>query len=276
MHGREKEAEAAMKRIESLSDEKDAPMPDQSKAIEISPRNDIGFFALAWVLFRQMPKRSVLGACLMISQSFLYNAIFFTYALVLANVYHVGESTIPLYFIAFCVGNLLGPLLIGPLFDTLGRRIMISGTYLISGILLAATAWAFDANLLSGLSQTLCWSVVFFFASAGASAGYLTVSEVFPLEVRAKAIAVFFAIAQCFGALGPNIYGGLVNSHRGLFVAYLVGAGVMIIGGLAEVFLGVDAERKSLEDVATPLSALDPKTRRAPQMPRPRLAKASR
>jgi MFS family permease len=276
MHGREKEADKAMKRIESLSDEKDAPMPDESKAIEISPRNDIGFFALAWVLFRQMPKRSILGACLMISQSFLYNAIFFTYALVLANVYHVGSSTIPLYFIAFCVGNLLGPLLIGPLFDTLGRRIMISGTYLISGILLAVTAWAFDANLLSGFSQTMCWSVVFFFASAGASAGYLTVSEVFPLEVRAKAIAVFFAIAQCFGALGPNIYGGLVNSHRGLFIAYLVGAGVMIIGGLAEVFLGVDAERKALEDVATPLSALDPKTRRAPAMPRPGFAKTPR
>jgi MFS family permease len=251
-------------------------MPDQSKAIEISPRNDIGFFALAWVLFRQMPKRSVLGACLMISQSFLYNAIFFTYALVLGTVYHVSSGTIPLYFIAFCVGNLAGPLLIGPLFDTLGRKFMISATYLISGVLLAGTAWAFDANLLSGLSQTLCWSVVFFFASAGASAGYLTVSEVFPLEVRAKAIAVFFAIAQCFGALGPNIYGGLVNSHRGLFAAYLVGAGVMIIGGLAEVFLGVDAERKSLEDVATPLSALDPKTRRAPAMPRPGFAKASR
>ena len=135
---------------------------------------------------------------------------------------------IPLYFIAFCVGNLVGPLLLGPLFDTIGRRIMISFTYLLSGVLLAVTALAFDANLLNGFTQTMCWSVIFFFASAGASAGYLTVSEIFPLEVRAKAIAVFFAIAQAFGALGPNIYGGLVNSHRGLFVAYLVGAGVMI------------------------------------------------
>jgi MFS family permease len=275
MHGREDEAEAAMKRIEEMSHEQNAPEPDPSKAIEIVPRNDIGFFALAWVLFRKMPRRSVLGACLMISQSFLYNAIFFTYALVLGTVYHVSSGTIPLYFIAFCVGNLAGPLLIGPLFDTLGRKFMISGTYLLSGVLLAGTAWAFDANLLNGLTQTICWSVVFFFASAGASAGYLTVSEVFPLEVRAKAIAVFFAIAQCFGALGPNIYGGLVNSHRGLFGAYLVGAGVMIVGGLAEVFLGVKAERQALEDVATPLSALEPGDRRDAAAPRPGFARSA-
>src|ERR1700722_8292693 len=152
MHGREKEAEEAMKRIEKLSHEQNAAMPDESKAIEISPRNDIGFFALAWVLFRQMPKRSILGACLMISQSFLYNAIFFTYALVLGTVYRVSSGTTPLYFIAFCVGNLAGPLLIGPLFDTLGRRLMISATYLLSGVLLAVTAFAFDANLLNGFT----------------------------------------------------------------------------------------------------------------------------
>ena len=275
MHGREEEAEAAMKRVEQLSREEHLAMPDDSKSIEISPRNDIGFFALAWVLFRKMPRRSVLCACLMISQSFLYNAIFFTYALVLATVYHVSSGAIPLYFIAFCVGNLAGPLLIGPLFDTIGRRIMISATYLISGVLLAVTAWAFDANLLNGFSQTICWSVVFFFASSGASAGYLTVSEVFPLEVRAKAIAVFFAIAQAFGALGPTVYGSLVNSHRGLFVAYLVGAGVMVIGGVAEVFLGVSAERQALEDVATPLSAIDRSDRRVPGAPRPGFARTT-
>lgn len=171
-------------------------------------------------------------------------------------MYHIHSGTIPLYFIAFAVGNLAGPLLLGPLFDTIGRRVMISSTYILSGVLLALTAWAFDANLLSALSQTILWSVVFFFASAGASAAYLTVSEIFPLEVRAKAIAVFFAIAQGFGALGPDIYGGLVNSHRGLFIAYLVGAGVMILGGIAEVILGVAAERRSLEDIANPLSAV--------------------
>lgn len=261
MHGREKEAEAAIARIEKMSHEQNLPMPPEKEAIEINPRNDIGFFTLAWVLFRDLPRRSILCACLMISQSFLYNAIFFTYALVLGTVYHVGGGSIPLYFIAFAVGNLAGPLLLGHFFDSLGRRFMISATYLLSGGLLAVTAWAFDANLLTAFTQTMCWSVIFFFASAGASAGYLTVSEIFPLEVRAKAIAVFFAIAQCFGALGPNIYGSLVNSHRGLFVAYLIGAAVMVVGGLAEVFLGVPAERQALEDVATPLSSVDSKNR---------------
>jgi MFS family permease len=268
MHGREKEAEEAVKRIEALAHEKDLPMPPDSKALEITPRDDVGFFALAWVLFRDMPRRSILVASLMITQSFLYNAIFFTYALVLGTVYHVSDGSIPLYFIAFCVGNLAGPLIIGRFFDTIGRRVMISGTYLLSGVLLGITAWAFDANLLDAFTQTMAWSVIFFFASAGASAAYLTASELFPLEVRAKAIAVFFAIAQGFGALGPNIYGGLVSSHHGLFIAYLVGAGVMIVGGLAEVFLGVASEQQALEDVATPLSSHDPSNKRVPGSPR--------
>lgn len=263
MHGREKEAEEAISHMESASGEQgELPPLDRSKAIELTPITDMGYFALARVLFSQMPRRSILSASLMITQSFLYNAIFFTYALVLSTVYHVTSGSIPLYFIAFTVGNLAGPLLLGRLFDTVGRRVMISSTYLLSGILLGVTAWAFDANLLNALSQTICWSVIFFFASAGASAAYLTVSEIFPLEVRAKAIAVFFAIAQGFGALGPDIYGGLVNSHRGLFIAYLVGAAVMLLGGLAEVVLGVAAERQALEDIATPLSAVQHPERR--------------
>ena len=203
-----------------------------------------------------MPRRSILSASLMITQSFLYNAIFFTYALVLGTVYHVPSGSIPWYFIAFAIGNLAGPLILGHLFDTIGRRPMISFTYLFSGGLLAVTALAFDARLLTAFTQTMAWSVIFFFASAGASAAYLTVSEIFPLEVRAKAIAVFFAIAQSFGALGPDVYGSLVNSHRGLFVAYLIGAGVMVVGGISELIFGVAAERRSLEDVATPLSAV--------------------
>ncbi len=259
MHGRQNESEAAMAKMEEESATRGSLAPvDDSKAIVINPIQDVGYFALAKVLFKEMPRRSILGASLMITQSFLYNAIFFTYALVLASVYHISSGSIPLYFIAFAVGNLAGPLLLGPLFDTIGRRFMISSTYMLSGVLLAATAWAFDANLLTAMSQTILWSVVFFFASAGASAAYLTVSEIFPLEVRAKAIAIFFAIAQGFGALGPDIYGGLVNSHRGLFIAYLVGAGVMVFGGLIEMFLGVAAERRSLEDIATPLSVIGP------------------
>jgi MFS family permease len=257
MHGREKEAEEAIARMEAESGERgDLPPLDESKAILLNPITDLGYFALARVLFRDMPRRSILSASLMITQSFLYNAIFFTYALVLGTVYHVGIGSIPLYFIAFAVGNLAGPLLLGRLFDTIGRRVMISSTYLLSGVLLAITAWAFDANLLGAFSQTICWSVIFFFASAGASAAYLTVSEIFPLEVRAKAIAIFFAIAQAFGALGPDIYGSLVNSHRGLFIAYLIGGAVMLLGGIAELVFGVAAEQRSLEDIATPLSAV--------------------
>jgi len=258
MHGREEEAEKAIRQMEIESGEQDElPELDDSKAIELNPITDLGFVALTRVLFRDMAQRSILSASLMITQSFLYNAIFFTYALVLGTVYHVTSGSIPWYFIAFAVGNLAGPLILGHLFDTVGRRAMISMTYLLSGVLLAVTAYAFDARLLTAFSQTMAWSVIFFFASAGASAAYLTVSEIFPLEVRAKAIAVFFAIAQGFGALGPDVYGSLVNSHRGLFVAYLIGAGVMVLGGIAELFFGVPAERRSLEDIATPLSAVN-------------------
>ena len=195
----------------------------------------------------------------MITQSFLYNAIFFTYTLVITKIYGVNEKSAPWYLVAFAVGNLVGPLTIGRLFDTIGRRTMIAGTYLISGMLLAVSAELFREGHLNAQTQTIWWCVIFFFASAGASAAYLTVSEIFPLEVRAKAIAVFFAIAQCFGALGPHIYGRLIGDgkdHFRLFVGYLIGAGVMIVGGIVELFLGVSAERQSLEDVATPLSAV--------------------
>jgi MFS family permease len=195
----------------------------------------------------------------MITQSFLYNAIFFTYGLVLLYFFHVPSTQTPYYFMAFAVGNLLGPLTIGRLFDTIGRRKMISGTYLVSGILLVITAQLFKAGALNAVTQTLCWSVIFFFASAGASAGYLTVSEIFPLEVRAKAIAVFFAIAQCFGSLGSHLYGHLIGDGKdpnSLYWGYLLGAGAMILGGVVAAFLAVDAEGKSLEDVATPLSVI--------------------
>jgi len=193
----------------------------------------------------------------MITQSFLYNAIFFTYALVLTKFYHVTNNAVPLYGLAFAVGNLAGPLLLGHLFDTLGRRKMISGTYLISGAVLAFSAWLFYAGVLNAAGQTFIWIVIFFFASAGASAGYLTVSEIFPIEIRAEAIAVFFAIAQIFGAIAPLLYGALIgngSNRTGLTIGYLIGGGVMIIGGLVEVFLGIDAEGRSLEQVARPLT----------------------
>ena len=232
---------------------------DQNREIEITPTEQIGYLALLRVLFSHYPSRSVLGAALMITQSFLYNAIFFTYGLVLLKFFHVKATDTGYYFLAFAAGNLAGPLTIGRLFDTVGRKKMISGTYLVSGILLIGSAQLFKDGDLNATTQTLCWTVIFFFASAGASAGYLTVSEIFPLEVRAKAIAVFFAIAQCFGSLGSHLYGHLIGNGSDpnkLYVGYLIGAGAMIVGGLVAVFFAVDAEGKSLEDVARPLSVI--------------------
>jgi MFS family permease len=259
MHGYADAAEQSIRMIEQEVERAGRPLPavDQSRAIDIKPVPKTGYVELTRVLFAKYPRRSVLGASLMISQSFLYNAIFFTYTLVLTRFYGVRAESAPWFLIAFAAGNLIGPLVLGQFFDTVGRKAMISGTYIGSGALLALTAFLFRAGVLGAVTQTIAWCVIFFFASAGASAAYLTVSEVFPLEVRAQAIAVFFAIAQCFGALGPIIYGHLIgtgdNPHQ-LFIGYLIGAAAMVAGGLVEVALGVPAEQKSLEAVAEPLS----------------------
>ncbi|HEY3955662.1 MAG TPA: MFS transporter [Streptosporangiaceae bacterium] len=259
MHGRAKEAEASIAQIEAEATKggKSLPPLDESKAIEIVPAAQTGYLALIKVLCLHYPSRSTLVAALMITQSFLYNAIFFTYGLVLTIFFHVPAADTPYYLLAFAAGNLLGPLTIGRLFDTIGRKKMIAGTYILSGVLLVITAQLFKAGTLNATTQTLCWAVIFFFASAGASAGYLTASEVFPLEVRAQAIAVFFAIAQGFGSLGSHLYGHLIgdgSDPNKLYVGYLIGAGAMIVGGLVAAFLGVNAEGKSLEEVASPLS----------------------
>jgi len=265
MHGREQAAEESITFIEHEVQSKGYTLDpvDDRKAIEIVPTTEHGYVSLLGVLFRQYPRRAVLSAAMMITQSFLYNAIFFTYGLVLNTFYGVDPNKTPIYFIAFAICNLAGPLTIGRLFDTIGRRKMISFTYIISGVLLAITAVMFNAGMLNATTQTICWAIIFFFASAGASSAYLTVSEIFPLEVRAKAIAVFFAIAQCFGAFGPWFFGKLIGegtSHGPLMVGYLIGAGMMILGGVIAAFLAVDAEGRSLEDVATPLSAVRQRT----------------
>jgi MFS family permease len=259
MHGRAAEAEEAIRRIEreALAAGQQLEPVDESKAIEIKPSPRTGYLTLAYVLFKKYWPRSLLGATLMIAQSFLYNAIFFTYTLVLTKFYGVKASNAPLYLIIFAIGNLLGPLTIGRFFDTIGRKQMIAGTYITSGVMLAVTAALFDHHVLTATTQTIAWCVIFFFASAGASSAYLTVSEVFPLEVRAQAIAVFFAIAQCFGAIGPILYGHLIgngSSTTNIFIGYLVAAGAMVIGGIVEIVLGIAAEGKALEDVANPLS----------------------
>jgi MFS family permease len=259
MHGRQEEAEASIREIEEHVERTKGPLPpvDESKELEITPATQIGYLALLRALFRQYPGRSTLVAALMITQSFLYNAIFFTSSLVLSSFFGVSKTDTGYYFFAFAAGNLLGPLTIGRLFDTIGRKKMISGTYILSGALLIITAVLFKNGDLNAVTQTIAWAVVFFFASAGASAGYLTASEVFPLEVRAKSIAVFFAIAQIFGAFGTHWYGHLIgdgSNRNSLFLGYMVGAGAMILGGIAAIVFGVNAEGKSLEDVALPLS----------------------
>jgi MFS family permease len=203
-------------------------------------------------------RRSFLGFVLMLTQAFFYNAIFFTYALVLMRFYGVPEESVGRYLLPFALGNLLGPLLLGYLFDTIGRRQMIAATYGLAGILLALTGWLFHAGLLTAQTQTLAWTIIFFIASAAASSAYLTVSEIFPLEIRALAIAIFFAIGTLAGGVGaPVLFGWIIGtgSITALFIGYLVAAALMIFGALVEAWIGVPAERRSLEHVAAPLSS---------------------
>jgi MFS family permease len=234
---------------------------DPACVLVLHARPPMGYGTLARVLFRAYPARSLVSLALMASQSFLYNAIFFTYGLVLTHFYAVPASEVPHYFYAFAAGNLAGPLLLGRLFDTLGRRRMIAATYVGSGLLLAATGHLFASGVLTATTQTLCWSAVFFVGSAAASSAYLTVSEIFPLEIRAQAIALFFAIAQVVGAAGPWIFAGMIGDQANpdparLLLGYWLAAGAMIVGGVVHAIFGIEAAGVSLEDVATPLSAI--------------------
>ena len=203
-------------------------------------------------------RRSLLGLVLMLTQAFFYNAIFFTYALVLMRFYGVPAKSVGGYLLPFALGNALGPFVIGHLFDTIGRRTMISATYAMSGVLLALTGWLFHAGMLTAQTQTLAWSIIFFIASAAASSAYLTVSEIFPLEIRAFAIAVFYAIGTLTGGVfAPLLFGWIIGtgSSTALFAGYLMAAALMIVGAIVEIWIGVPAERQSLEHVAAPLSS---------------------
>src|SRR5205085_2718003 len=212
---------------------------------------------VARTILKQYPTRTVLGFALMVGQAFLYNAIFFTYGLVLTAFYHIPNGSVGWYLIPFAIGNVLGPLTIGRLFDTIGRRVMITFTYVISGALLAVTGWLFTLGVLDATTQTFAWCVIFFFASAGASSAYLTISEIFPLEIRAMAIALFYALGTGAGGfIGTVLFGALIQSATpvNVFYGYLLGAALMIGAGLIEATWGVDTARRSLEDIATPLS----------------------
>jgi MFS family permease len=212
---------------------------------------------IASTVFKLYPRRAVLGLALFTGQAFLYNAIFFTYALVLTKFYGVGSGSVGWYILPFAAGNFLGPLLLGRLFDTVGRKPMISLTYILSGGLLIITAFLFKNGTLTATSQTIAWCIIFFFASAGASAAYLTVSEIFPMETRAMAIAFFYATGTIVGGFGgPLLFGALIQSGKPsqIFIGYVVGAVVMIVGGVVQALMGVEAARRDLEDIAPPLS----------------------
>lgn len=261
-HGRGDEAEEIVAEIEKHAQQQGHQLPhiDDDEAIWIKAREGLKAHQLAYVFFKMYPTRTFLGLTLMITQSFLYNAIFFTSAMVLQNFYGRTASQAALYFFAFAAGNLLGPLLLDPLFDTVGRRKMIGGSYGIAAIVLFISSVLFNMDALNAVTHTLFWCVSFFFASAGASAGYLTVSEIFPLEVRGQAISYFFAIAQLVGSAGPTIFGALVgdgSTRQPLFWGYVMASVIMLFGSLVAFKFGVDAEGKSLEEIAPPLSSYD-------------------
>ncbi len=255
-HGRIEEAEAVMAEIERHVGAEALPPPADADAALIAPTH-VSLAIVARTLLRAYPARTLLGIVLMASQAFFYNAIFFTYALVLTRFFAVPADRVGLYILPFALGNFAGPLLLGPLFDTLGRKPMIAATYALAGALLALSGVLFVAGLLDARTQTLIWTIVFFFASAAASAAYLTVGESFPLELRALAIALFYAFGTLIGGVGgPALFGALIaRGGRGdILVGYLLGAALMLVAAAVELKLGVAAERRPLEEVAVPLS----------------------
>jgi MFS family permease len=261
IHGREEEAERIVEAAErKVQEETGEPLPPVDETITIRQRKSIGIITIARTIVARYPKRTVLGLSLFIGQAFLYNAITFGYANILTRLFGVAPGHTGYYFAVIAAGNLLGPLLLGPLFDTIGRRAMISGTYVLSGVLLLVTALLTKNGSLNATTMTACWCVVLFFASTGASSAYLTVSEVFPMETRALAIAVFFAVGTGVGgAVGPLVFSSLTKAGdpSKVALAFTIGALLMIAAGIVAFFLAVRAERQSLEDIARPLTEED-------------------
>ncbi len=259
VHGRGEAADELVARVEEqVEEEKGAPLPESRGEISLRERASTGFGAIAATVFARYPRRAVLSLALFVGQAFLYNAVTFGFGSILTTFFGVSTGHTGYYFAVIAAGNFLGPLLLGPLFDTVGRRVMISGSYLLSGVLLFATAWLFHRGSLDATTITLCWCAVLFFASAGASSAYLTVSEVFPLETRAMAIAFFYAVGTAAGGIsGPLVFADLTQSGvvGDTVLAFCVGAALMCAAGLVAAVLAVNAEGRSLEDIAAPLSS---------------------
>jgi MFS family permease len=261
IHGRDDEAEAIVAEIEErVREETGEELPEPDDTIKIRQRRTIGFGEIAKTLVKVYPRRTVLGMSLFVGQAFLYNAITFGYATILIEYFDVPSAHTGYYYAVIALGNFVGPLLLGRLFDTVGRKPMIAGTYILSGALLLITAALFARGALNATTTTICWTVVLFFASTGASSAYLTVSEVFPMETRAMAIAFFYAIGTAIGGItGPQLFSRLIASGDDgqVALAFAIGAVLMIAGGIVALVYGVAAERQSLENIAKPLTAED-------------------
>ena len=259
-HGRPHEAEQIVHDIERRVEEQHGVrlVEEPAPKIRLHPRGHINLIAAVRLLFGRYPKRAILGLSLMGAQAFCYNAIFFTYALILAKFYDIPPGEVGWFMLPFAVGNFLGPLVLGHFFDSIGRKTMISATYALSGALMLLVGWLFEQNALGAVGQTALWLVIFFFASAAASSAYMTVAESFPLELRAIAIAVFYSFGTGLGGMvGPALFGALIDtgSRQEIFWGYALGGALMIGAAAVEMWLGIAAERRSLEDVCEPLSS---------------------
>jgi MFS family permease len=258
-HGHAQSAQAIVARIEQRAAPGSGTAGSGHPTVKLRTRTHTPLLEVARTLFRTYPQRTVVGLSLMAAQAFFYNAIFFTYALILTDFYHVPPGRVGWYILPFAAGNFLGPLLLGRLFDTIGRKFMIGMTYAVSGILLTLTGFLFSQGLLSAETQTIAWMIIFFFASAAASSAYLTVSETFPLEIRALAIAFFYAIGTGIGGVaGPWLFGALIDtgSRSSVAAGYFLGSALMIAAALIEWRWGIAAERKPLEAVCRPLGSI--------------------